>query len=198
MAFENSIRVLQGFAKKQVADAKKKLKGSKHLAGDIKSKVIGDFEKEPVVQFTLPYYAGFVDVGVKGTGQKPKTKDAQPLTMKKQLTGSQGKFAELIFGYNKTPSFKKKSDGLGMIPPSAIDKWIIEKGIKGTRDARGRFISRMGLKIAIALSIHRQGLTGKGFFSIPLDKNLKAMNQNLESAYAQDIKENLIKEEYFV
>tara|TARA_R100000742_G_C4274926_1_gene95130 strand:+ start:986 stop:1597 length:612 start_codon:yes stop_codon:yes gene_type:complete len=203
MAFENSIRVLQGFARKQVRDAKRNLKGSKNLARSITAQVIGSFEKSPVVQFKIPEYGGFVDTGVKGTGVKPTGKNAQPLKMKKPLNNA---FANMIFGFKKgQPKFRKVSGKtktgrkkVGMIPPSAIDKWMIQKGIDGTRDAKGRFISRSSIKFAMAISIHRQGLTGTGFFSKPLGQNLGRMYMNLEGAYAQDLKENLTKEKYFV
>ena len=192
MAFENSIQVLQGFARKQVQDAKRNLKGSKNLSRDITAQVIGDFEKDPVVQFKMPEYGGFVDTGVTGTGIKPTGKNSQPLKMKKPLNNA---FANLIFGFKNQPKFRKTKR---MIPPTVLDKWVIQKGIKGTRDAKGRFISRNSIKFAMAISIHRQGLTGTGFFSKPLGQNLGRMYINLEGAYAQDIKENLTKQDYFV
>lgn len=202
MAFENSIRVLQGFARKQVADAKRKLKGSK-VADSIKVEVVGDFESEPMVKFTMPLYGAFVDTGVKGTGVKPTGKNAQPLNMKKPLNNA---FANTIFGFKKgQPKFRKVSGKtksgrkkVGMIPPSAIDKWMIQKEIEGTRDAKGRFISRSSIKFAMAISIHRQGLTGTGFFSEPLGLNKLKMEYNLEGAYAQDLKDNLELDKYFV
>ncbi len=201
MAFENSIRVMQGFAKKQIADTKKKAKGS-NLANEITATVLGSFEDEPRVKFTMPDYTGFMDMGVKGTGQK--FKNGKPLKMKTQLQGQQSAFAKAIFGFNKTPSF---SGNFKMINPSAIDKWTIQKGIEGTRDAKGRFVSRQGIKTAIAISIYRQGLgqggsynsiAGTGFFSIPLAQNLTKMYENLEGAFAQDLIDNLKTEDYFV
>ena len=192
MAYENSIQVLQRFGLKQVEDAKRNLKDSKNLSRKIKSQVIGDFKASPVVKFTMPEYGAFVDTGVKGTGIKPKSPNAQPLKMKKVLNS---KFANLMFGFNKQPAFKKSKS---MIPPKVLDKWVIQKGIDGTRDAKGRFISRNSIKFAMAISIHRQGLTGTGFFTKPLGRNLGIMYMDLEKAYAKDLKENLIKEEYFV
>ena len=192
MAYENSIQVLQRFGLKQVQDAKRGLKDSKNLSRKIKSQVIGSFEATPVVKFTIPKYGAFVDTGVKGTGIKPKGPNAQPLKMKKVLNS---KFANLMFGFNKHPAFKKSKS---MIPPKVLDKWVIQKGIKGTRDAKGRFISRNSIKFAMAISIHRQGLTGTGFFTKPLQQNVKQMTSELGVAYAKDLKENLIKQEYFV
>ena len=180
MAFENSIRVLQGFARKQVADAKRKLKGSK-VADSIKVEVVGDFESEPMVKFTMPLYGAFVDTGVTGTKNK-----------RKQLNSS---FANAIFGFNKQPAF---SGSFKMIPPSAIMGWIKSKGIKGRSLKTGRFITDKSLSFAFATSIYQKGLDGKGFFSEPLGLNLGKMYNNLEGAYAQDLKDNLELDKYFV
>tara|TARA_R100001086_G_scaffold172993_1_gene94689 strand:+ start:281 stop:853 length:573 start_codon:yes stop_codon:yes gene_type:complete len=190
MAYENSIRVLQGFAKKQVDDAKRNISQSKNLVNQIKSIVIGDFLKDPVVKFTMPKYAGFVDTGVKGVKNE-----------RRQLNSA---FANLIFGFKRQPAFSGRKK---MIPTASIDKWVVRK-IKGDiRDDKGRFVSRRSLKFAIAKSIYKKGLgqggqyktdVGKGFFSKPLEQNLPLMYQNLEGAIAKDIKENLTKEEYFV
>tara|TARA_B100000424_G_scaffold185830_1_gene144167 strand:+ start:1344 stop:1925 length:582 start_codon:yes stop_codon:yes gene_type:complete len=193
MAYENSIQVLQRFGLKQVQDAKRGLKDSKNLSRKIKSQVIGSFEATPVVKFTMPMYGAFVDTGVKGTGVEPTSDDAQPLKMKKVLNS---KYANDIFKFkNGQPKFKKTKS---MIPPKVLDKWVIQKGIKGTRDAKGRFVSRNSIKFAMAISIHRQGLTGTGFFTKPLQQNVKQMTSDLGVAYAKDLKENLIKQEYFV
>ena len=192
MAYENSIQVLQRFGIKQVEDAKRGLKGSKNLSRKIKSQVIGDFKSTPVVKFTMPKYGAFVDTGVKGTGIKPKSPNAQPLKMKKVLNS---KYANDIFKFkNGQPKFKKTKS---MIPPKVLDKWVIQKGIKGTRGAKGRFVSRNSIKFAMAISIHRQGLTGTGFFTKPLGQNLGIMYKDLEKAYAKDLT-NLLKQEYFV
>ena len=51
----------------------------------------------------MPIALAFVDMGVKGTGQK--FKNGKPLKMKTQLQGQQSAFAKSIFGFNKTPSF---------------------------------------------------------------------------------------------
>lgn len=201
MAFENSIRVMQVFAKKQIADTKNKAKGS-NLANEINATILGSFDKDPTVKFTMPIALAFVDMGVKGTGQK--FKNGKPLKMKTQLQGQQSAFAKSIFGFNKTPSFSGK---FKMINPSAIDKWTVQKGIQGTRDAKGRFVSRQGLKIAIATSIYRQGLgqggsfdsiAGTGFFSITLEKNIKELTINLGKSYAKDLIDNLKTQDYFV
>jgi hypothetical protein len=199
MAFTNSIRVLQGFAKKQTADAKKNLKGSANLASKITSSVIGSFNKTPIVRFTMPNYSGFVDTGVEGVGYyyaKDESGKKKRFNVKTKKT-LKSPFANAIFGFNKQPAFSGK---FKMIPPSAIDKWVVRKGIEGTRDKEGRFVSRNSLKFAIAKKIYQTGLgqggkyesvAGKGFFSKPLAENLAKMYINLEGAYAHDLANNL-------
>ena len=85
-----------------------------------------------------------------------------------------------------------------MINPSAIDKWVIAKGLEGIRDAKGRFIKRSAIKFAIATSIYRKGLEGTGFFSTPFESNLEAFTPIFQDAIAKDLTENLNIDKYFV
>tara|TARA_B100000519_G_C14107278_1_gene373998 strand:- start:81 stop:695 length:615 start_codon:yes stop_codon:yes gene_type:complete len=204
MAFSNSIQVLQGFARKQVSDAQKILGGSTDLASKIKGSVIGSFDKTPIVRFTMPDYAGFVDTGVKGVGYYYATDESgnsQKIKVRTKKTLN-SPFANAIFGFRNQPAF---SGNYTMIPPKAIDKWVVKKGIEGTRDDAGRFVSRNSLKFAIAKKIYQRGLgqggsyqsaVGKGFFSKPLAENLAKMNMDLGRAYAHDLandlKDNLV------
>jgi hypothetical protein len=41
-------------------------------------------------------------------------------------------------------------------PASAFSNWVVRKGLKGTRDAKGRFVSRKGLMFAVANSINKK------------------------------------------
>ena len=85
-----------------------------------------------------------------------------------------------------------------MINTKALDKWVIKKCLDGTRDAKGRFITRSAMKIAIATSIYKEGLKGTGFFSKPLLLNIIDMTDEVEKALAKDL-ENLMKfDKYFV
>lgn len=199
MAFENSIKVLQDFAKKQIKDVKKNLQGSSGLVGSIKASVQGNFDKEPKVIFRLPKYAGFVDTGVEGTGEGQK-KDEDGIVTKYSVTKKKtlrSSFANSIFGFRKQPAF---SGDKKMIPTNVIDKWIVRKGLEGTRDEKGRFVSRQSLKFAIATRIYQSGigqggkypsLAGKGFFSKPLSMNINKMNKDLADAYTEDLANNL-------
>tara|TARA_R100000808_G_C2146531_1_gene154462 strand:- start:1847 stop:2404 length:558 start_codon:yes stop_codon:yes gene_type:complete len=185
MAFKKFIQELQKLGKKQVLDAQGALQssvGSSALASSIKYTVQGSFKKKPQIIFKMNDYGGFVDTGVKGVRNE-----------KFQLNDTR---ANDIFGFNKQPAFTGR---FKMINPSAIDKWVIKKGLRGTRDAKGRFIKRSAMKFAIATSIYRKGLEGTGFFSQTLFKNIQLSTKKLETALAKDIEDQIeTTYQYFV
>ena len=63
-------------------------------------------------------------------------------------------------------------------PASAFSQWVIRKGLKGTRDKKGRFVSRKGLQFAIANSIYKKGIKPSLFFTNHLRKHLKTYQKN--------------------
>ena len=195
--FTNFRLALASFGKKQVKDAKRRLKRNKKgdgsLYNSVRYEVQGNFTARPSVLFKMDDYGSFVDTGVKGTGKRFKNK--RPLRSIKTLKGQDGQCANTIFGFNQLPKFSGK---FKMINTKALDKWVIKKGLDGTRDAKGRFITRSAMKIAIATSIYKEGLKGTGFFSKPLLLNIIDMTDEVEKALAKDL-ENILKfDEYFV
>lgn len=90
----------------------------------------------------------------------------------------------------KTPySFKKGIASRQML--KNLDKWIVRKGI-APRDKNGKFISRQGLKFAIAKSIFNKGIKASLFFTKPFEKAYKNLPNELISAYGLDIEKNFI------
>jgi len=178
--YPNFTQALQDFGKVQVSDAKAGVPDTA-LATSIEYQVQGAGKFQPTVLFTMNDYGGFVDTGVVGT--------------RNQRTQLNSKKANDLFGFDKQPAFTGRYK---MINPSAIDKWVIKKGLGGTRDAKGRFIKRSAVKFAIATSIYRKGLEGTGFFSTPLKSNIEAFNPIFEDALAKDLTENLNIDKYFV
>ena len=195
--YTNFRLALASFGKKQVKDAKKRLKRNKKgdgsLYNSIDYEVRGNFTLRPSVMFKMNGYGAFVDTGVKGTGKRFKNK--RPLRSKKPLKGQDGQWANTIFGLNQSPKFSGK---FKMINTKALDKWVIKKGIKGTRDAKGRFITRSAMKIAIATSIYKEGLKGTGFFSKPLLLNIIDMKEEVEKALVKDLENLFDFDNYFV
>jgi hypothetical protein len=72
-------------------------------------------------------------------------------------------------------------------PASAFSNWVVRKGLKGTRDAKGRFVSRKGLMFAIANSVFKKGIKPSLFFTKPFEKAFKGLNEELLQAYALDV-----------
>ena len=79
-----------------------------------------------------------------------------------------------------------------MPPPSAFSQWVVRKGLKGTRDASGRFVSRKGLQFAIAKSIFKKGIKPSLFFTKPFEAAFKNLPDDIVEAYGLDM-ENFLK-----
>jgi len=77
-------------------------------------------------------------------------------------------------------------------PASAFSQWVIRKGLKGTRDKKGRFVSRKGLQFAIANTVFRKGIKPSLFFTKPFEKAFKNLPKELVESFALDV-EQLIK-----
>ncbi len=76
-------------------------------------------------------------------------------------------------------------------PASAFSNWVVRKGLKGTRDKKGRFVSRKGLQFAIANSIYKKGIKPSLFFTKPFEKAFKNLPKGLVEAYALDVEKLL-------
>ena len=76
-------------------------------------------------------------------------------------------------------------------PASAFSQWVIRKGLKGTRDKKGRFVSRKGLQFAIANSIYKKGIKPSLFFTKPFERAFNNLPKELVKAYALDVEKLL-------
>jgi hypothetical protein len=83
--------------------------------------------------------------------------------------------------YNTPYSYKSK-----MPPPSALDQWIVRKGI-APRDAKGRFITRKSLQFLIARGIQKNGIAPSLFLTKPFEAAMKRLPQDVVTAYGIDI-----------
>ena len=180
--YPNFTQALQDFGKVQVSDAKAGVSGTA-LESSILYEVQGQAQFKPKIIFKMNDYGGFVDTGVKGTRNT-----------RSQLNSTS---ANDLFSFDHQPAFTGRYK---MINPSAIDKWVIKKGLSGTRGAKGRFIKRSSIKFAVATSIYRKGLEGTGFFSTPFESNMEAFTPVFENALAKDLLKNITKKsnKYFV
>ena len=73
-----------------------------------------------------------------------------------------------------------------IMPTKALDKWIVKKGI-APRNEKGKFISRQGLKFAIAKKIFYNGIKPSLFFTKPFEKYYKKLPNQLITKYGLDL-----------
>ena len=175
MKTENVERYMNSFGKQVVNRSKGNLqkagKGGK-LEGSIKFEVV-ETPDGFTLQFFMSSYGQFVDKGVSGTQKKRTFKDYKGKVL-------------------KSPYSYKNSKGHSQPPSSALDKWVIKKGI-APRDAKGRFMKRKTLTFLIARSIGRNGIQGISFFQKPLGLGLKQFGKDLLGNVKEDIIESLNK-----
>jgi hypothetical protein len=100
-----------------------------------------------------------------------------------------------IFPRQSESPFKYGSGKGGRGLRGAIDKWVLQKGLGGTRDAQGRFIPRKSLVFLITRAIWNRGLKPTFFLSGTLKrlkpKAMKWLNAALSKDMANAIKESL-------
>lgn len=109
------------------------------------------------------HYWEFVDKGVRGaTSNKWGAKQAQ---------------SPFKFGSGNGPK------GLR----GKIDKWVLQKGLSGTRDAQGRFISRKSLVYAISSAVYNRGLKPTEFLSGTGERIKKQLYKLVAPAFTKDV-----------
>jgi len=113
------------------------------------------------------HYWEFVDKGVQGASKNIFARQSE---------------SPFKYGANKTRGIR-----------CVIDKWVIQKGIQGTRDAQGRFTPRKSLVYAISNAIWHRGLKPTFFISDTLKRLKPKAMQWLGLAIGEDIA-NAIRE----
>jgi hypothetical protein len=165
MEHKNLERYLHSFGKQVVEQAKANLaqeKGNTALGGSIRY----ELTKEFTAKFFMATYGKFLDKGVSGTEQQ------------RSFTNQDGQKEKSPFRYTiKQP------------PTGIIDRWVVRKGLKGSRDKEGRFIKRKSMVFLIARSIKRKGIKGLSFFQKPFGFAMKDFDVLFGQALKQDIEE---------
>jgi hypothetical protein len=151
------------FAKYVIQQAKTNLtKQKRNASGDLYNSLGYDLKVNPnsfSLEFFMEDYGAFIDEGVHGS----KSSYLETRNSRFEFTGR----------------FKT-------IPTSAIDKWVVRKGI-APRDEKGRFIKRDSLKYIIAKSIYEKGIRASFFFTKPFEKAFDRLPPDVVEAFALDI-----------
>jgi hypothetical protein len=175
----------QSFADKVVSRSKGILnsaKGTTRLGDSIRAEVTYDESSQIIsTKFYMLNYGTYVNQGVSGDhGKNAKT-----------YTDWRGNTVKSDFTYRDK-----------MPPPSIIEQWIKNKGIKGRKSLKkyrknkkstvkgaGQFIKDRSLAFAIAKSIKIKGIEGISFFTQPFGEEFKTMKENMLPVLARQIKD---------
>jgi hypothetical protein len=84
---------------------------------------------------------------------------------------------------NKAPKSPYKANA----STGAIDKWVVRKGLKGTRSGSGQFTSRKALVGAITRSINKTGTPETKFFRSAFDLEYKNFDEVIAEKYGLDL-----------
>tara|TARA_R100000773_G_C4210846_1_gene110475 strand:- start:55 stop:612 length:558 start_codon:yes stop_codon:yes gene_type:complete len=153
---------------------KKKKVTSGNLLNSIDARIIQEADAF-LVEFLMEDYGKFVDQGVKGKNASELPRGAK------------------WYGKNKAPKSpyqfgSMKSRGLR----KAINKWTIQKNLKGVRDAKGRFVPRKTMQFLISRSIYLSGIKSTLFFTSPYNEALKKFSQKFTEAFVLDVENNFL------
>lgn len=162
MNYDETKKVLEDFAREVIKGARKNLRKRK-ASGKLSRSLKSDVKVNPKsfeLDFEMEGYGAYQDAGVDGKKKRyGKRKAGLP-----------------------TYSYKDK-----MPPPKALDKWVVRKGLKGTRDSKGRFTKRQSLTFIIARSIFMKGLEPTYFFTDAFEAAYKKLPKAFIDKYELDI-----------
>ena len=161
--FAKTQEAFNKFGKYVIQQAKTNLtKQKRNASGDLYNSLGYDLKVNPnsfSLEFFMEDYGAYIDEGVHG---------------------SKSSYVE-----NRNSRFEF-SGRFKTIPTSAIDKWVVRKGI-APRDEKGRFINRQSLKYVIAKSIYEKGIRASFFFTKPFERAFDRLPPEVVEAFALDI-----------
>ena len=166
---DNTVDELQSIGKEVIRRARIRLsRNNKNVSGrlyDSMKATVDILQPRDTVFLAFTFkgadYWNFVDLGVKGSKSSKKA----PNSPYRFGTGT-GKKGGLTAG---------------------IDRWVVQKGISGTRDAQGRFTPRKTLVRLIANKIFTTGIKPSYFFTAPYDAVLIQRRPALAKSIGLDI-----------
>ena len=168
-------QVLNTFGMAVIARSKKKLK-SGPLADSLEAKIKQN-KNSITLTFLMEEYGLYRDLGVQG--KDPSKLPPKARKHKKQ----QAPLSPYKFGRsNRMP--KKGSKGELY---KAIDRCVVNKGLKGTRNKLGQFTKRKSLVFLISRSIYFSGLKPSLFFTTPFRIEYKKLPKQIASSFAKDV-----------
>jgi hypothetical protein len=102
--------------------------------------------------FSMEDYGQFIDEGVKGVDSSAKAPK------------SEFSYKE---GIQNKPSHKH------------FDKWLLRKGVSGTRNSKGQFIPRKSIAYAVSYGVWRKGIKATHFFTDAFEAKMKDFDKTM-------------------
>ncbi len=169
MKIDNVQQALNEFGQLVIDRAKSNLKkGGKYGSHNTSNKLTDSlrFEtKESARSIAFDFYAQdywkFLDYGVKG-----------------KISSAKAPNSPYQFG-----SGTGKKGGLR----ASIDKWVVRKGLAGTRGKDGRFMNRKQMVSMISRSIYLKGTPETKFFREAFETSYKSLDENIVEKYGLDV-----------
>ena len=166
---ENVQAALNEFGKLVIDRAKSNLKkGGKYGSHNTSNKLTNSLRFETkemprsiAFDFFAEDYWKFLDQGVKG-----------------KISSALAPNSDFKFG-----SGTGKKGGLR----AAIDKWVVRKGLAGTRGKDGKFITRKQMVSKISRSIYLKGTPETKFFTEAFETTYKSLDENIVEKYGLDL-----------
>ena len=167
MKYKETTKVLENFAKEVIRGAKQNLK-KRNASGKLSRSLQSNVKVNPKsfeLDFEMAGYGQYQDAGVDGKKKK--------------------------YGKRKAglPTYKYTNK---MPPPKSLDKWVVKRWLKGTRDDKGRFVKRQSLTFLIARSIYMKGLEPTYFFTDAFQAAYNKLPKEFIDKYELDI-DNFLK-----
>ena len=160
-----TLKALQKFRDLVVTEAKANLRSQgKDTSGKLSNSIEGTVKEMPnsiMLQFGMLPYGNFQDKGVSGTDKK--------------YAGTE---------YSYKPGIQNRPS------PRHFDKWVVKKGL-APRNSKGKFVSRSGIKFALAYHIQKYGIKPSLFFTKPFEQAYKTLPDVLIDKYGLDAEQLL-------
>lgn len=129
--------------------------------------------------------------------------DGQPKGRKKSNTGALAdslgykidvKGDKIVVVFTSTKDYASiveegRDKGAKMPPSGVIDKWVVQRNIKGARDEKGRFVSRKRMVYAIRRKISTQGIKPVRYFSEAMNEIFEMLPERLKVALVTDLED---------
>lgn len=129
--------------------------------------------------------------------------DGQPKGRKKSNTGALAdslgykitqKGESIIVQFTSTKDYASiveegREKGAKMPPIGVIDKWVVQRNIKGSRDDKGRFTSRKRMVYAIRRRISTQGIKPVRYFSFAMNDVFEVLPEMVQVALVTDLED---------